>query len=83
MDILISKHSVILTVKDLQVESCEDEEILIEYTLAYSMTVKDIVEYVVSSENIHLTKEYLALCSTKIENWFTKQRESCSYCKFY
>ena len=33
-DVLLSENPVILTVKDLQVESYEDEEVLIEYTLA-------------------------------------------------
>ena len=33
-DVLLSENPVILTLKDLQVESYEDEEVLIEYTLA-------------------------------------------------
>ena len=38
-DVLLSENPVILTVKDLQVESYEDEEVLIEYTLAKSNTI--------------------------------------------
>ena len=40
-DVLLSENPVILTVKDLQVESYEDEEVLIEYTLANPMPFKD------------------------------------------
>ena len=65
----------ILTVKDLQVESYEDEEVLIEYTLANPIPFKDIVECVVYDEKVHLTKEDLALSDTKIENWFTQQNK--------
>ena len=65
----------ILTVKDLQVESYEDEEVLIEYTLANPIPFKDIVECVVSDEKVYLTKEDLALTNTKIENWFTQQNK--------
>ena len=74
-DILLSENPVILTVKDLQVESYEDEEVLIEYTLANPILFKDIVECVVNDEKVHLTKEDLALSNTKIENWFTHQNK--------
>ena len=70
-DVLLSEKPVILTVKDLQVESYEDEEVLIEYTLANPIPFKDVVECVVNDEKVHLTKEDLALSNTKIENWFT------------
>ena len=43
-DVLQSEKPVILTVKDLQVESYEDEEVLIEYTLANPIPFKDVVE---------------------------------------
>ena len=42
----------ILTVKDLQVESYEDEEVLIEYTLANPIPFKDVVECVVNNEKV-------------------------------
>ena len=45
-DVLLSENPVILTVKDLQVESYEDEEVLIEYTLANPIPFKDVVECV-------------------------------------
>ena len=73
-DVLLSENPVILTVKDLQVESYEDEEVLIEYTLANTIPFKDVVECVVN-EKAHLTKEDLALSNTKIENWFTQQNK--------
>ena len=69
-DILLSENPVILTVKDLQVESYEDEDILIEYTLANPIPFQDVVECAVNNERVHLTKEDLALSNTKIENWF-------------
>ena len=47
-DVLLSENPVILTVKDLQVESYEDEEVLIEYTLAEPIPFKDVVECVVN-----------------------------------
>ena len=72
-DVLLSENPVILTVKDLPVESCEDEEVLIECTLANPIPFKDVVECVVNDETVHLTKEDLALSNTKIENWFTQQ----------
>ena len=72
-DVLLSENPVILTVKDLQVESYEDEEILIEYTLANPIPFKDVVECVVNDEKVHITKEDLALSNTKIENCFTQQ----------
>ena len=74
-DVLLSENPVILTVKDLQVESHDDEEILIEYTLESPMPFKDIVDYVVNNEKVHLTKEDLALSNTKIGNWFTQQNK--------
>ena len=45
-DVLLSKNPVILTVKDLQIESYEDKEVLIEYTLADTIPFKDVVECV-------------------------------------
>ena len=74
-DVLLSENPVILTLKDLQVESYEDEEVLIEYTLANPIPFKDVVECVVNDEKVHLTKEDLALSNTKIENWFTPQNK--------
>ena len=74
-DVLLSENPVILTVKDLQVESYEDEEVLIEYTLANPIPFKDVVECVINDEKVHLTKEDLALPNTKIENWFTSQNK--------
>ena len=71
-DVLLSENPVILTVKDLHVESYEDEEVLTEYTLANPIPFKDVVECVVNDEKVHLTKEDLALSNTKIENWFTQ-----------
>ena len=84
-DVLPSENPVILTVKDLQVESYEDEEVLIEYTLANPIPFKDVIECVINDEKVHLTKEDLALSNTKIENWFTqKQMVSCSFhCKHH
>ena len=74
-DILLSENPVILTVQDLQVESYDDEEVLIEYILANPIPFKDVVECVVNDEKIHLTKEDLVLSNTKIENWFTQQNK--------
>ena len=74
-DVLLSENPVILTVKDLQVESYEDEEVLIEYTLANPIPFNDVVECVVNDEKVHLTKEDLALSNTKIENCFTQQNK--------
>ena len=71
----LSENPVILTVKDLQTESYEDEDVLIEYTLANSIPFKEVVECVVNAEKVHLTKEDLALSNTKIENWFTQQNK--------
>ena len=62
-------------IKDLQVYSNEDEEVLIEYTLANPMPFKDVIDCVVNNEKVHLTKEDLALSNTEIENWFTKQNK--------
>ena len=59
-DVLLSENPVILTVKDLQVESYEDEEVLIEYTLANQIPFQDVVECVINDEKVHLTKEDLA-----------------------
>ena len=67
-DVLLSGNPVILTVNDLQVESCEYEEVLIEYTLANPIPFNNVVECVVNDEKVHLTKEDLALSNTKIEN---------------
>ena len=74
-DVLPSENPVILTVKDLQVESYEDEEVLIEYTLASPIPFKDVVECVINDEKVHLTKEDMALSNTKIENWFTQKNK--------
>ena len=73
-DVLLSENPVLLTVRDLQVESYEDE-VLIEYTLANPIPFKDVVECVINDEKVHLTKEDLALSNTKIENWFTSQNK--------
>ena len=72
---LLSENPLILTAKDLQVESYVDEEVLIEYTLANPIPLKDVVECVVNDKKVHLTKEDLALSNTKIENWFTQQKK--------
>ena len=74
-DVLLSENPVILTVKDLQVESYEDEEVFIENTPANPIPFKDVVECIVNDEKVHLTKEDLALSNTKIENWFTSQNK--------
>ena len=74
-DVLLSENPVILSVKDLQVESYEDEEVLIEYTLPNPILFKDIVECVVNEEKVHLTKKDLALSNSKIKNWFTQQNK--------
>ena len=74
-DVLLSENPVVLTVGDLWVESCEDREVLIEYTLANPIPFKDVVECVINDEKVHLTKEDLALSNTKIENWFTSQNK--------
>ena len=58
----------ILTVKDLQVESYEDEEILIEYTLPNPIPFKDVVECVVNDKKVHISKDDLALSNFKTEN---------------
>ena len=73
-DVLLSENPVILTVKDLHVESYEDK-LLIEYSLANPIPFKDVVEYVVNDEKVHLTKEDFALSNTKIENWITQQNK--------
>ena len=65
----------ILTVKDTQVESYEDEEVLTEYTFANPIPFKDVVQCVVNDEMVHLTKEDVALSNTKIENWFKQQNK--------
>ena len=65
----------ILTIKELQVESYEDEEVLIEYTPANPVPFKNVVKCVVNDEKLHLTQEDLALSNTKIENWFTQQNK--------
>ena len=59
----------------MQVESYEDEEVLIEYPLAHPIPFEDVVECVVNDEKVHLTKEDLALSNTKFENWFTSQNK--------
>ena len=74
-DVLLSETPVVLTVKDLQVESYEDEEVLIEYTLANPIQFKEVVECVTNDEIVHLTKDNLALSNPKIENWFTQQNK--------
>ena len=55
-DVLLSENPVIWTVKDLQVESYEDEDILIEYTLKNPIPFKDVVEYDVNGEKVHLNQ---------------------------
>ena len=55
-DVLLSENPRILTVNDLQVESYEDEEVLIEYILANPIPFKDVVECVVNDEKVHPTK---------------------------
>ena len=65
----------ILTVNNLQVESHEDEEVLIEYTLANPIPFKDGVKCVVNDEKVHLIKKDLALSKSKIENGFTQQNK--------
>ena len=42
-EVLPSENPVILTVKDLQVDLYDDEEVLIEYTLANPITFTDYV----------------------------------------
>ena len=74
-DVLLSENPVIMTVNDLQVESYDDVEVLIEYALANPIPFKDVVECVVNDEKVHLTKEDLALSNTRIENWFTQQNK--------
>ena len=74
-DVLLSENPVILTLKDLQVESYEDEEVLIEYTLANPIPFKDVVKCIVNDEKVNLTKEDLALSNTKIKNWFTQHNK--------
>ena len=75
----------ILTVKGIHVESYEDEEVLIEYTLANPIPFKDVVDCFVNNKKVHLTKEglqlsntkskeYLTLSNTEIENWFTQKK---------
>ena len=59
----------------MQVESFEDEAVLIEYTLANPIPFKDVVECVVNDEEVYLTKEDLAFSNTKIENWFTQKNK--------
>ena len=48
----------ILTVRDLQVESYEDEDVLIDNTLENSEPFKDVVDCVVNDEEVHLTKPF-------------------------
>ena len=64
-DVLLSENPVILTVEGLWVESYEDKEELIKYTLANPIPFKDVVECV-NDERVHLTKDYLVLLDTKI-----------------
>ena len=75
MDIPLSENPVILIVKDLQVGSCEDEEVLIEYTLVNAIPFKYVVDCVVNNEIVLLTKEDMELSNTKIENWLTQQNK--------
>ena len=51
-DALLLENQVILTVKDLQVESYEVEEVQIEYTLANPMPFKAVVDYVINNEKV-------------------------------
>ena len=69
-DILTFENPVFLIVKDYQVESYENEEVLAEYSFSNLMPFKDVVDGVVNNEKVHLTKEDLAVSNTKIENWF-------------
>ena len=75
LNVLQSENLVILTVKDLQVESYEDEEVLIGYTLDSPIPFKNVVGCVVNDEKVHLTMEDLALSNTRIENWFMQQNK--------
>ena len=74
-DVLLSENPVIMTLNDLQVESYEDEKVLIEYTLANPIPFKVVVECTVNSKNVQLPKEDLTLSNSKIENWFTQQNK--------
>ena len=65
IDVLLSENPVILTVKYLQVESYEDEEILTEYTFVNPIWFKDVVDCIVNDEKVHLTIDDLALSNTK------------------
>ena len=49
---LLSENPGILTLQDLQVESYEDEEVLIEYTLANPIPFQDFVECVINDEKV-------------------------------
>ena len=51
-DVLLSENPVILTIKDLQVESYENEEVLIEYILANPMLFKDVVDCIDNNEKV-------------------------------
>ena len=62
--------------KRLQVELYEDEEVLIEYTLANPMQFKDVVDCLVNDEKVHLTKEDLALSNTKLKIGLHKRTSS-------
>ena len=63
----------ILTLKDLQVGSYEEEKALNEFTLANPMPFKDGVDCFSNNEKIHLSKEHLAVFNAKIENWLTQK----------
>ena len=61
------------------VDSCEGEKVLIEYALINPILFEEVVECVVNNEKVYLTKEDLALSSTKIEVWFTKQNKFLAF----
>ena len=68
-DVLLSENPLILTIKD------EEEEVVIEYTLANPIPIKDVVECVVNNVKVHPNKRDLTLSSSEIENWFTQQNK--------
>ena len=64
MDVLLLDNPVIMTIKGLQVESYEGEEVLTEYITQHLMPFKDVGECAVTNGKVHLTKENLALSNT-------------------
>ena len=65
----------ILTVNDLQVDSYENNKVLIEKPLANLIPLKEVVECVVNNEKVHLTNGDLTLSNTKTETWFMHQNK--------